>query len=154
MNRRDFIAIATAVPFGSIAFGKPVAHHTELHPHRLFLPGSAWGILAFVGQRTNDFMFFNGVVTDREATKLSKAINKEWRGLPQWFQFYLGIDPNAASKHWLMGDGWQRRVRIAEAYFRTSGGFGIEPQSDGVLLVRRDDSMKRSNRYRKRRKSK
>ncbi len=146
MNRRNFIALTAAAPFGAFTFGKPVAHHTELHPHRLFLPGSAWGILAFVGQRTNDFLFFNGVVTDREATKLARAINDEWHDLPWWFQFYLGIDPNDASKYWLTSVGWQQRVRNAEAYFR-GGGFRISPQDDGVLLVR-VDSMTKERRYR------
>jgi len=51
MNRRTFVAIAAAIPLGGITVGKTFAFHTELNPRRLFLPGSAWGILAFVGQR-------------------------------------------------------------------------------------------------------
>lgn len=135
MNRRDFIALTAAVPFGAITFGDPVALHAELLPHRLLMPGLTWPSLAFVGQVSNKFRFVNGVVTDREALRLSQAINNEWRGLPEWFQICLGVEQDDASEQWLMGDGWQQRVRITEAFFR-SGGFHIVPQSDGLLLLR------------------
>ena len=114
-----------------------MAHHTELLPHRLVMPGLTWPTLAFVGQVTNGVVIVNGEVTDKEARKLSTAINREWDGLPHWFRICFGYEKDGIAEEWLMGDGWQRRVRIAEAFYR-SGGFKIESQTDGVLLLRTD----------------
>ena len=75
----------------------------------------------------------------REHLKLwMKAdINENWNDNDWFFQFYLGISPDEAAEQWLLSEGWQQRVRVAEAYFR-NGGFRIVPQSNGVLLLRSD----------------
>ncbi len=139
MNRRELLVLATAVPIGWVKFGTPGSYHTELMPHRMALPATTWEAIAFASQVTRRCQIRGGVVTNVDAQRIAQAIDDDWDDLTWHFNFYLGFDPNDASEQWLLGRGWEQRVRIAEAFFR-GGGFRIEPQSDGVLLVRVDES--------------
>ena len=134
MRRREFLVLAAATPFAGIGRGFPTVESTLLLPHQLFLPGIVWSSLAFIGQINHRFIYFDARVTAHEGKRLAAAINDEWRELPQWFSICLGIMDDPFSEHWLTGEGWERRVRVAEAFF--NGGFRIEPQSGGVMLMR------------------
>lgn len=136
MNRRDFLTTTASLPLLAIF---PDRNEVEalLHPHKLYLPGAVWSSLAFVGQITHRFVYYDGYVPGREARRLAISLNEEWQELPKWFSLCLGVENDPIAEQWLLGTGWERRVRIAEAYFR-NGGFKIESTSDDVWLSRRD----------------
>ncbi|MBD3671955.1 MAG: hypothetical protein HUJ26_00390 [Planctomycetaceae bacterium] len=137
MRRREFLAVAAVAPFLGIGRNLPAVESTELMPNRLFLPGIVWSSMAFIGQVNHGFVYFDARVTAQAARRLARAINDEWRELPEWFSFYLGFMDDPISQQWLTGEGWERRVRIAEAFFR-NGAFVVELHSDGILLLRED----------------
>lgn len=139
MNRREFLALTAAAPVVGIPRRIPVSGATELMPHRLYLPGIVWSSLAFVGQINNRFIYFNAAVTESEGKRLAAAINEEWRELPEWFSICLGVEDDPVSEQWLVGEGWERRVRIAEAFVR-NGGFVVDLHGNGVLLRREERS--------------
>lgn len=134
MNRREFITLVATVPFGGITFGKTISIHPELMPHRLFLPATTWEAIGFASQVTRRCRIIDGVVTNADAQTIAKAINANWDDLPWHFRFYLGIDPNDDSEQFLLGDGWQRRVRVAEAFFRVGPDSRPRvPKHDGTV---------------------
>ncbi len=137
MKRREFIALAAAAPFVGIVRSIPMVESTELMPHRLFLPGCSWSALALVGQINQRFIYYDGRVAAHEGKRLSAAINDEWKELPKWFSLCLGIENNPVAEQWLTGDGWEHRIRVAEAFFR-NGGFVVNLHGDGVLLQREE----------------
>jgi len=139
MKRRDFLALTAAAPFVGIGRSIPVIEPPLLLPHRMYLPGCSWSALALVGQINQRFIYYDGRVTAHEGKRLSAAINDEWKELPKWFSLCLGIENNPVAEHWLTGEGWEQRVRIAEAYFR-NGGFVVDLHGDGVLLRREEAS--------------
>lgn len=138
MRRRDFLAVTVAAPLVGIGRSVPVVESTLLLPHRLYLPGIVWSSLAFIGQVNHHFVYFDARVTDSEGKRLAAAINHEWRELPNWFSLCLGIENSPVAEQWLTGDGWEHRVRVAEAFIR-GGSFRLDLHGDGVLL-RREES--------------
>lgn len=138
MKRRDFLAVAAAAPFLRIGRSILLAESTELMPHRLFLPGPVWSSLALIGHVHHRFKYIDCRVTASQGRRLSEAINDEWRELPEWFSLSLGFENSPVGEEWLTGEGWERRVRIAEAFFR-NGAFIVELHGDGILLLREED---------------
>ncbi len=110
-----------------------------MEPHRLVLPGKTWDSISFAARTKVGLIFAGRRASREESLQLAKSINKDWHELSLYSKFYLGNFPDETAKEWLFGRGWQRSVRIAEAFFRY-GAFRIVYRPDGVVLLRVEES--------------